>query len=282
MPQPLHVEFCGSVALIECHHPALYNQLARHFQHCGGQATTVVATYRIDTDADGKLTLWRNETLLHPKPTPLFIFLYLARDVVEKLIAHTQSHLVFHAAGLGWGEAGVILCGRSGRGKSTFSTWLTATGFDFLSDEVVAVDPTFSHVWGLACPIILKPKSRFVWEHWLGERAEGEAIQTFDGAAWFDPEAFRPNCVRQVFTPRLVIFPHYKAETPLTAQRLTPGEATIELMHQLVNFDQLPDQGFKTITSFVQQLVAYRLTYDDVQAATAWLQDYLKTTPSLV
>jgi len=275
---PLPVQFCDHTALIWCDEATARQSLLAYFRHCLGQAGPVVASYRIARAEEGHYQLWRDEALLHPSPTWDHLLTYLTQDITLKLITSCQQHLVFHAAGLAYGPQGVILCGRSGSGKSTLATWLTATGFDFLSDEVVAVRPDGLEMVGLPCPITLKSGSTFVWEHWLGDQAEQKGVQFFNGAGWFDPEQFRPQCVQAKTRPQLLIFPRYVEQDSLTVCPLSAAEAAFRLMHQLVNFKSWPDQGFSRVTRLVKQVTPYSLTYSEVTEAAAWLQGIVNET----
>lgn len=270
--ESLQVQFCGHTALIQCDDPNLRQSLTRYFRYCLGDSGPVVVTYQITMASNGERQLWRDGQLLHPKPTLLYIVIYLSQDLMAKLITSCQPQLVFHAAGLSRGQRGIILCGRSGSGKSTLSAWLTATGFDFLSDEIVAIGFNPLEMSGLAYPIVLKRGSAFVWQHWLGEEADKDMVQFFDGTAWLDPEQLRAHCLGTVAQPKLLLFPRYAAEATFEVRPLSPAEAAFRLMHHLVNFEKLPDQGFSQVTRLARQVKAYSLTYADVTTAATWLQ----------
>ena len=268
----LSVQFCGRAALIRCADPDLRRSLAGYFRHCLGRQTSVVASYDITPADKGDWQLWRDGNLLHPQATRLYLFIYLSQDIMAKLAAGCQQALIFHAAGLCQGQSGLIICGRSGSGKSTLAAWLTAAGFDFLSDEIVAIRFDPLEMTGLAWPIVLKRGSTFVWQHWLGAGAAEQMLQFFDGAAWFDPEQLRARCVGGAAQPSLLLFPRYTPDAPLAAQPLSAAEAAFRLMHQLVNFKQLPQQGFQQVAGLARQVKAYSLIYSDVTAAAAWLR----------
>lgn len=269
---PLRVQFGDSAALIWCDDLTLRRSLSQYFCHCFGNTAPVVATYQITATKNGELQLRRDEKLLQPIPSLSYVFTYLTRDIVAKLVTRDQQRLVFHAAGLAHGQKGLILCGPPGSGKSTLAAWLTATGFDFLSDEVVAVTLDSREMSGLTCPIVLTRDSAFVWQHWLGENAAQNLTYFLNGTAWLDPELLRPHCVRATAHPQILVFPRYAAGEPFVARPLSAAEAVFRLMHQLVNFKNLPDQGFTAVTRFARQAVAYSLSYADVTTVAAWVE----------
>jgi hypothetical protein len=193
--------------------------------------------------------------------------------VAAKLVTRSHHHAIFHAASLSYGQTGLILCGQSESGKSTLAAWLTATGFDFFTDELAAVSLDGQELTGLTCPIVLKPNSAFVWQHWLTDEAALSQIYFFNGVAWVDPELLRPQCVGAAAIPRFLIFPRYTAEgEPVLAQPLSPAEAVFRLMPRLVNFANLSNRGLAEITRLAQRTVAYQLCYADVASAAAWVE----------
>ncbi len=261
-----------NAALLWCSVPTLRNSLKAYFQHCGGEGAPVVVTYRVETSPQGSLHLLRDDIPLSPIPSLSYALAYLTQDITNQLVSQSQETLAFHAAGLAYGQQGILLCAPSGSGKSTLAAWLTASGFDFQSDEVVAITPDAHAMYGLTCPIILKHGSAFVWRHWLGTNAEQQVIYSLNGAAWVHPESLRRDSVSFVAHPEIVVFPHYVSNASLTVTPLSPAETVFYLMHQLVNFKRFPDQGLTAITQVAQQITAYRLTYADVTQATAWFE----------
>jgi hypothetical protein len=249
--------------LIRCDDSAMHQALARYFRHCIGGTAPVATTYQVMRPISGSRMT--------------YVCTHLARDIATRLVTCDRQHMVFHAAGLAYNRRGVILCGPPGCGKSTLAAWLTASGFNFLSDEVVAVtldsmdDREVREMYGLTCPIVLKGGSAFVWQHWLGEDAAQGMVHALDDTVWVDPESLRSHSVCAMACPRLLVFPQYGGHGAFDAQRLSSAEAAFRLMHQLVNFESLPAQGFSTVTRFVQHIPAYRVAYTDVTEVEAWL-----------
>ena len=269
---PLRVQFDDNAVLILCDDRALRQSVGRHFRHCPGDTALVVMTYRVTTEEDYTLQLLRDGELLYRGPRSAYLVERLMQDLTVVLTAHCQQRLVFHAAGLARGESGLILCGESGSGKSTVASWLTATGFDFLTDELVAVTLDQSEMSGLARPIGLKAGSAFVWQHWLDETAHRSLIYFPNGAVLLDPELLRPRCVRASAHPQFLLFLHYSAGEPFVAQRLSAAEALFLLMQRLVNAKNLPGHGFAVATHLARQTTAYSLTYADVIQVAAWIE----------
>lgn len=56
------------------------------------------------------------------------------------ILLHQRGHLVFHGSAVSRNDCGVILLGNKGWGKSTLAAALHDEGFDFISDDVTAID----------------------------------------------------------------------------------------------------------------------------------------------
>jgi hypothetical protein len=275
MGAPLSIQFGTNSALIECDDAPLRHWLAHHFRHCltpPGAKQTLLITYRVIPTAAGLLELWGNDKVLYRGPSSFHIYVYLTRDVMLKLATGNRHHLVFHAAGLAHNDRGIILCGQAGSGKSTLAAWLTAVGFDFLSDELVAVALEPLEMSGLAGPVVLKEGAAFVWRRWLSEDDVENQVHFFDGAAVFDPELLRPQAIRAAATPHVLLFPHYSPGTPLIARPLSAAAAMFHLMPRLINFAHLPNRGWADIKRLTEQTTAYSLAYSEVSLAAGWIE----------
>jgi hypothetical protein len=267
----LPIRFGGNTALVRCDHPALHELLCRHFCHCLGATEPEVASYLASVEQDRTLRLQRDSELLYHGPQPTALVEYLMQDLTETLTASCRSHLVFHAAGLAHDGDGLVICGESGSGKSTLAAWLTAGGFDFITDEIVAVSLDLSTMSGLARPLHLRPGSAFLWQQCVSDSSP-YAARLDDGSVLLDPESLRLSCVSASARPWIILFPQYEAGAPFVAQPLSPAEGLFRLLQRLINGRNLPDQGLSATTRLSQQVGAYCLTYSDLVPVAAWVK----------
>ena len=272
LSNPLRVIFGHCAALIECDDLSLRQSLAKHVHHRPEDAVPVVVTYLIAIKSKHNFYLWRDESLFYCAPSSSHIIERLMQDLTVTLTAHSQQQLVFHAAALAHGKNGLILCGQSGSGKSTLAAWLTASGFDYLTDELVAVALEQPYMYGLVRSIMLKKGSAFVWQRWLDESTRQKLTDFPSGAVGLEPELLRSGNIRPTACPRILLFPRYIPNTPLTTQPLPPAEAAFHLMQHLINAKNLPNWGLAAITRLARQTTAYSLHYSDIEQATTWIK----------
>jgi hypothetical protein len=276
----LHVGFGDNSVRIWCDDAVVRRLLDAHFRHCRVATGAAVAEYCVDLCGDGLYRLQCADELLYRGPLPVHLVQALMQNLTEALTAHCRGPLVLHAAGLARAQEGLILCGESGSGKSTLAARLTASGFDFLTDELVAVSPDSRSMSGLARPINLEPGAAFIWQQYVAESERERLPRLDDGTVLLDPDLLRAGCVRAAAAPRFLLFPRYTPDAPFAAQRLSPAEALFVLLQRLINAPNLPDRGFTAARRLAHQTVACRLTYSDVNAAAAWVEQLLSSTGS--
>ena len=94
-------------------------------------------------DIDGVVEVSLEPGRAQVRPTielgPLGIEHFVLDSVVPNALAH-HGYPVLHAAAVGDGERAVLLCGHSGRGKSTTAARLAANGWRVVSDDAVRLE----------------------------------------------------------------------------------------------------------------------------------------------
>ena len=140
MADPLVLQF-GEVSVeIEGQDPVILSRLGRHFRHClPARAVSPAVIFHINRESDDTFELWKGEILVGHDLSADRLFWRLMQEAVGSLIAHSCGQAVFHAGGVARDKQGIILCGDSGSGKSTLTAQLVSSGFDYLTDEIIAV-----------------------------------------------------------------------------------------------------------------------------------------------
>jgi len=243
-----------------------------HFRHCLGEAGTVIASYEVAASTQtGYNGVVNGSDLFSDLPLDTALW-YLTQDAITRLNGAATQALVFHAAAVALSGTGIILCGQSGSGKSSLTTWLVASGFDYLTDEVIALQVEGDEIGGLGRTIVLKSGSAFIWKHWLGEARQGGFRRFKDGSAWIDPALLNPQGIRNSTRPGLLLFPRYEAAAELQIEPLTAAGSLFRLMQGLVNARNFPDHGLGAASRLARQVQAYSLIYSDLEVATRWIK----------
>ena len=184
------------------------------------------------------------------------LFATLIEEVSHSLIVDLASAVALHAGGVGWRGRSILLAGPSGAGKSSLVAWLVASGFDYLSDELVILTGGCGTV-AFPRPLLLKAGSvAAIAASPIRERMRSIGSPTrpmlipIEGAG---DQALRESS--------LVIFPQYMEGVDVSVTVLSAAQGGLRLMECNLNARNLPDHGFATVTQFARAVPAVALRY---------------------
>lgn len=238
-------------------------------------STAPIATTSLVVTCDAGELLWEitQDYTVHYTVPRESLLAYLEWMINVAAVSHLRSrYLLLHAGAVAYRGAGLVLCAGSGGGKSTLTAGLVAAGFEYLSDEIAAVDP--ENLWLLPYPrsICVKEGSRSVLlPHYrqLGldkprHRIGGEVV-------WF----LRPpaNLWRTNPVPvRYMIFPSFieGANTELT--ELPRSTAVEYAVKQSFTGSSLGEKSVATIVRLAQGASCFKLTVGSLPEAVATLK----------
>ncbi|MBI3151715.1 MAG: hypothetical protein HYZ21_06255 [Chloroflexi bacterium] len=249
-----------------------------HFKHCSfeNHKGTLLADFKITADSEDCISASVDGSDLFSRLSYESALNHLMQDVLTRLNGASRTSLVFHAAALAHAGGGLILCGRSGSGKSSLAAWLAASGMQYLTDEVISCPLNGNTFSGFPRSMVLKRGSAFIWRRWV-EDANDDPQKFRDGSVWARPEMFNSATVEREALPRLLIFPRYEKGEELQVEKISAADALFQLMQNLVNARNFPDHGMSTAARIVQQAPAFRMTYSDIETATQWIKETMTT-----
>ncbi len=270
------VEFAGNSVRFHSADSQLLDTIATHFRHCAGSgAAPVIADYEVTALAVDRFSARLDGSDLFQDLDRPSALVHLMQAAITRLNGAATEALIFHAAALALDGQGLILCGRTHSGKSSLAAWLTASGLQYLTDEVISVPLDGESVSGLCRSIVLKPDSAFIWRRWLKDQHAQGLLRFADDGAWIDPLLLNPNGVQSSASPKLIIFPHYEAGAPFHTERLSRARTLFHLLQNLVNARNFRDGGLGTAARLARGVTAFMLTYSDIEAACQWIKGAL-------
>jgi hypothetical protein len=182
------------------------------------------------------------------------------------LYAQGEYDVALHAATIGSGHCGVMLCAPRECGKSTLAAYLIAQGCDLLADEpsLLHLDPW--SVSPLRMPISLKEGSwPILRQHWpqlasapVHVRSDGVKIRM----------AHPLCCSSQSRRLTHIVFPHYTPSSSAEVESLSPLH-TLRLLNEggMLLAKQFARANFDALLQSVWQTPAYRLQYPSLEEA---------------
>lgn len=180
-----------------------------------------------------------------------------------------RRHLLLHAGAVAWGDAGFILCASSGSGKSTLTAGLVAGGFQYLSDEVAALDPDSLMMQPYPRPICVKAGSReALAAHYPALADEQPELRSDGEAVWYLPlaeHAWR----REPVAPRFLIFPRYEPGAVTRLSAISRRAALERLAAQSFSGDALGARGLGALARLAAATECFELTAGSLDAGVS-------------
>lgn len=269
------VQFAGNAIQFDVDHPGILAAVDEHFAHCFGVDETVLAKYQVRVEGEAVFSIVLNGEEFQSNLNFDQVLFHLMQDGLTKLNGAATTDLIFHSAALAYQDRGLLMCGKSGSGKSTLAAWLMSKGFHYLTDEVIAYPLTGERVSGFPRSLVLKGGSSAIWKPWLEGADSKDYIKMEDGSAWIAPTLLNPSAVVEEARPQLVLFPTYKVDADLDAEKLTPAGTLFNLLQCLVNARNFEDHGMAAVKQLSQTVSAYKLIYSDIEQAEEWIRTTL-------
>jgi hypothetical protein len=189
------------------------------------------------------------------------LFSHVNVDTVEA----AREHVLIHAgAVVSPGGAGVLLPAPSGSGKTTLVAGLVRSGFGYLSDEAAVLDPETGMLYPYPVHLSLKGASRDRFP----EGAPEPSHAGFAGEAWHvDPETIRAGAVAEPCEVVFVIAHRYEPGADLRIDPLTPAEACVALVGNLMLGRRDAPRSLDLLARICQASKGYRVTHGDLDSA---------------
>lgn len=199
----------------------------------------------------------------------------LLSKICYQLAFHSKDGMLFHAAGLGYNDHGILVPGGIGYGKSTFTAWMVSQGCDYLSDEFVYFAWGSRQMQSFPRPLHLKKPSRDVLSQMINYKSDENLIHVGSHSDLVHPNLFKPNNLYTQPPVQLILFPHYQANAEFEWHELSPAETGLELMQFLINARNLPEHGLSEISSLARKTKAIKFNYSAFSQIENLMINYL-------
>ena len=179
----------------------------------------------------------------------------LIYHLTDRIVFHIADKAVdahcLHAASVASGANALVIPANSGDGKSSFTAWLVANGFAYLTDELILIDNE-QQVHGIARPIQIKSHGLKAVEHLFkdpslvhaGKLANAVPVDALAGTV-SDKDLHKLG---------LFIFPSYQLDASYKLTPLSSAEAGMRLMANHVNARNLEGHGFRKMMAIIRDL----------------------------
>jgi len=185
------------------------------------------------------------------------VIYHLTDRIVFHIADKAKSVHCLHAAAVAKGKGAIVVPANSGAGKSTFTTWLTASGFEYITDELIMVGDNGA-LEGVARPIQIKFHGLDAVEHLL---VKPELVQKGKFATALPVESLGGSFCESEKKLSVFIFPIYSKGADFLFEKLSSTDAGMRLMANHVNARNLEGHGFRAMMQLIRNTPCYSLEY---------------------
>jgi HprK-related kinase A len=206
------------------------------------------------------------------QPLPLDQALAMFEWVMNWCVTqHAHGYLIFHAAVLQRGNAGVILPAPPGSGKSTLCAALVSRGWRLLSDELTLVRPHDLALVPLPRPVSLKNASIGVLRGFAPNALFGPEIHgtTKGTIAHMRAPGASVAAADEPARATHIVFPAYAAGAPAQLSPVPKAQLFTGMADNTFNYPVLGAQGFDTLGRLVDACAGYTFSYSRLDDAMA-------------
>lgn len=199
------------------------------------------------------------------------VIYHLTDRIVFHIADKAQNVHCLHAASVARDGRAIVVPANSGAGKSTFTTWLAANDFDYLTDELILVNDQ-GDLSAVSRPIQIKSHGLNAIEHLLKEPS---LVHKGKYANALPIECLGANKAQGKQVLGLFVFPKYSKGGEFSFKKLSGAEAGMRLMANHVNARNLEGHGFKAMMALIKSTPSYALEYGGFDALSANFCDLL-------
>ena len=237
------------------------------FRVRGGVGTAVMPRIRYEirsADRDGFVSAYAGDERLATGRSTQAVLGGITWHINRSVIEHSvDRYVLMHAASATLAGVTVVLAADMESGKTTTVAGLLRSGFAYVTDEAVALDPETCRVSPFGKTLSLDPGSWTLFP-------ECAPLDDFrPRVQWFvEPHHLgaRTN-TGPVAAPEIVLFPKYVAGATTEVLPVSPAEATHELARMTFDFARHPRRNLEVAARLAQTATCARLRIGDLEDA---------------
>ena len=210
-----------------------------------------VAKFLVDKkDNIYNLKCLNNDQILAQDNDIDFFLIKIKYHVITTLINANSQFLWIHAGAVSKEEKAIIFPASGGAGKSSFVYYLVQKGWQYLSDDVVAIDLQQNKI----LPVPQTPRIR----HNIVNLVSEENLVTIPKKVMIIPEKSYCYHALSIYG---IIFPNFVKQEKLLFQICSESQTLRELLVNCINFPQHRSIAMKFLVNLVKQIKSLEIKY---------------------
>ena len=219
-----------------------------------------LAVYRLHSNRiEPGLTVFDGTVCLYSGSDPAGGAHALMGAMMQVWTLSCRDGLMLHAALLSRRGRGVLIGGVSGSGKSSLSGWFIQHGWAYHGDEQMYANADTGYWEGFVRPLCLKGDWASLFPAVV---VPPESFASVGGQTLVPVHLLGQECQPDVrVRPGLLLFPTFRSGSEFSLQRISCGQATIQLIRGILNGGNLKNHGVAQAAAIARGCPAYELSY---------------------
>jgi hypothetical protein len=217
-----------------------------------------------------KISLWLGEEKYYHGESKYDLAYILINEIIYSCITNNRVDHAIHAAAISIDGQGILFPGKSGSGKSSLAAWLTASGGDYLTDELALISQDGT-IKSFTRPISLKTQSfELLTRHYPLNQDD---LLIGEKGAMIPHRSLQPRSTGGASAHLdMIIFPRFVKDHTGSLQPLSEAQSCMKIMECFVNARNMCDHGFHQIAKLAKRAKSYDLLFGSFGAITSALQ----------
>jgi hypothetical protein len=197
---------------------------------------------------------------------------YLLHHINLRAVPATPDLFCSFAAAAATGDRAVLLPAPGDSGKTTLVAGLVEAGFDYVTDETVAIDPASLMVHGYPKPLSIGRGSFEVLARLRPSLSP--SLEPFFTMEWQVPASdVRADSLAGPCTPRWLICPSYQPDRATALEPMSRASAIELLGESSSNFAARGREWLPSLAEIARRCDGYTLSIGDLDSAVACVQE---------
>lgn len=195
------------------------------------------------------------------------------------IAAFDYTRLIVHAAVLEKNGRALIFPAAPGSGKSTLSAYLSFNGWNLFSDEMAIIDLTTGEVSPLFRPMCLKNDSIKLIKEWFPHSAMTKIARDTHKGDVAHVKALDWQKFQSLQRTKIagIVFPQYRANAPLTVERMRQIDTFRQLCSHAFNYNIVGRPAFELIGRLTLDSRQFKITYSNLSEVIDFLAEEFET-----
>jgi hypothetical protein len=192
---------------------------------------------------------------------------WIINSLVVRASWGQERYCLLHAAVVVKGRKGVLICGKSGAGKSSLSLALMYRhGYQYLTDEIACWDTETEKFVAYPKAIMLKERGflRFQETYPQLHTQMWDSKRFSQKVCFFNPSTKAPSRVRKTAKINMVVFPRYRERESLRVSSLPKAQALLCLQKERFDSIGFSQGDFDKLTGLLNGTSVSRVLYHNV------------------